>query len=166
MPKKRKPTEAPSSAASPILVAIDFSRFSESALLWAAPAAESFGAPLLALHVVHDSASAPGYYEPVKKHKKHLRRIEEAAAEMMQEYLDRMRKEHPTLLDRLEHRMVVGLPVNRILEVAEKTGARMIVIGSQGRTGLKHLLLGSKAERVARLSPVPVTIVKDPASGE
>ena len=36
----------------------------------------------------------------------------------------------------------------------------MVVMGSQGRTGLDHLLLGSKAEQVVRLSPVPVLIVK------
>jgi len=36
----------------------------------------------------------------------------------------------------------------------------MIVMGSQGRTGLAHALLGSKAEQVVRLSPIPVTIVK------
>lgn len=34
------------------------------------------------------------------------------------------------------------------------------MIGSQGRTGLSHLLLGSKAERVVQLSPLPVTIVE------
>jgi len=44
--------------------------------------------------------------------------------------------------------------------VADKIDASMIVMGSQGRTGLPHLLLGSKAERIAQLSPVPVTIVK------
>ena len=55
---------------------------------------------------------------------------------------------------------MVGLPVNRILEVAKKSDARMIVMGSQGRTGLKHALLGSKAEQVVHLSPIPVTIVK------
>ncbi len=152
----------PKSSDAPILVAVDFSLFSETALAWAARAAHSFSAPLLVLHVVHDSASAPGYYDQVKKHKKHLRRIEEAAAEMMSEFLERMRKEHPKLLDKLDRRLVVGLPVNRILEVAKETGARMIVMGSQGRTGLEHLLLGSKAERVARLSPIPVTIVKRP----
>ncbi len=156
MPKKSTPAHAP------ILVAIDFSSFSEKALVWAAHAAKSFDAPLLALHVVHDSASAPGYYEQVKKRKKYLRRIEEAAAEMMAEFLARQRKKHPKLLADLEHRLVVGLPVNRILEVAKQTSARMIVMGSQGRTGLDHLLLGSKAERVARLAPIPVTIVKDP----
>ncbi len=144
----------------PILAAIDFSPFSEAALVWAARAARSFGAPLLALHVVHDSASAPGYYEQVKKHKKHLRRIEEAAAEMMSNFLERMCQQHPKLFDELDQCLVVGLPVHRILEVAETTGARMIVMGSQGRTGLEHLLLGSKAERVVRLSPIPVTIVK------
>jgi len=37
----------------------------------------------------------------------------------------------------------------------------MIVMGSQGRTGIAHMMLGSKAEQVVRLSPVPVTIVKD-----
>jgi nucleotide-binding universal stress UspA family protein len=36
----------------------------------------------------------------------------------------------------------------------------MIVMGSKGRTGLSHILLGSKAEQIVRLSPIPVTIVK------
>ncbi len=164
LPKKSDRAEAVATA--PILVAVDFSAFSERALVWAARAARQFGAPLLVLHVVHDSASAPGYYEQVKKHKKHLRRIEEAAAEMMADFLEQNRKQHPRLLAKLDHLLVVGLPVNRILEVAEKTGAQMIVMGSQGRTGLEHLLLGSKAERVARLSPIPVTIVKDGKTGK
>ncbi|MGB5472794.1 MAG: universal stress protein, partial [Gammaproteobacteria bacterium] len=53
-----------------------------------------------------------------------------------------------------------GLPVNRILELADKSAARMIVMGSQGRTGLARALLGSKAEQVVRLAHIPVTIVK------
>ena len=57
--------------------------------------------------------------------------------------------------------LVVGLPVNRILESAEKINARMIVMGSQGRTGLARAMLGSKAEQVVRLAPIPVMIVKD-----
>ncbi len=56
---------------------------------------------------------------------------------------------------------MVGLPITRILEVAEEIGAQLIVMGSHGRTGLPHLLLGSKAEKVAQLSPIPVTIVKN-----
>jgi len=38
----------------------------------------------------------------------------------------------------------------------------MVVVGSQGRTGLKNLIIGSKANQVVQLCPVPVTIVKKP----
>ncbi len=38
----------------------------------------------------------------------------------------------------------------------------MIIMGSQGRTGLAHLMLGSKAEQVVRMARIPVTIVKAP----
>ena len=151
--------------ARPILVAIDFSPFSETALLWAARAARSFGVPLTILHVVHDPSSAPGYYQHEKKRKKHLKRIEEAAEEMMEEFLERMSKQHPKLLGDLDSLMVVGLPITRILEVAKEIDAQLIVMGSRGRTGLPHLLLGSKAEKVAQLSPVLVTIVKDSKVG-
>ena len=59
-----------------------------------------------------------------------------------------------------ERVIVKGIPATRILEIAETRHARLIVMGSQGRTGLPHLLLGSKAERVVQMSPIPVTIVK------
>jgi nucleotide-binding universal stress UspA family protein len=55
---------------------------------------------------------------------------------------------------------VVGTPVTRIVEIAEKKQAYMIIVGSHGRTGLSHFLVGSKAERVVQLSPIPVTVVK------
>ena len=56
---------------------------------------------------------------------------------------------------------MTGIPVTRILETANKIGARMIVMGSQGRTGISHVLLGSKAEQVVHLAGIPVMIVKD-----
>jgi nucleotide-binding universal stress UspA family protein len=88
--------------------------------------------------------------------------MEEAGEELMKEFLERVRSENPGLekLRDLEATLVVGLPTTRILEVAEETAARMIVMGSQGRTGLSRFLLGSKAQRVVQLAPVPVTIVK------
>ena len=159
MPDKKK------TKARPILVAVDFSPFSEAALLWAARTARCFEAPLVALHVVHDPASAPGYTQHVKKRKRHLKRIAEAADEMMSGFLKEMTARHPKLLADLDHRLVVGLPITRILEVAEEIDAQLIVMGSRGRTGLPHLLLGSKAEKVAQLSPVPVTIVKNSDAG-
>ena len=150
----------------PILAAIDFSPYSEAALMWAARRARRDGVRLVALHVVHDPESAPGYYQRSKKRKKHLQRIEEAAQEMMSELLDRLGKEHPELFADLETHLVIGLPVTRVLEVAEKIGAQLIVVGSQGRTGLDQLLLGSKALRIAQLAPIPVTIVKCPGKAK
>jgi len=145
----------------PILVPVDFSAYSAAALLCAAELAEMIGAPLTVLHVVHDLGEAPGYYT-VKGHKKQLRRMEDVAADMLDEFMLKVRhsnSEHP-ILDSAETLLVVGLPVNRILETAEKINARMIIMGSQGRTGLKHIMLGSKTEQVVNLSPIPVTIVK------
>jgi len=147
----------------PILVPVDFSPYSEAALLWAAQTAQSLERTLLVLHVVHDPGSAPGSYVPLGENA-HVRRIEEVAAKMLDEFVERVRSGHPELqaLEGVETTLVVGLPPNRILEVAEQRGASLIVMGSQGLSGLAHLFLGSKAERVVQLSPIPVTIVKAP----
>ena len=56
--------------------------------------------------------------------------------------------------------MVIGLPVTRILEVAEKLKPMMVVVGSQGRTGMKQMIIGSKAAQIVQLCPFPVTVVK------
>ena len=154
----------PKQHAQPILVPVDFSPHSEAALACAAELAEVLRAPLVVLHVVHDLAQAPGYYT-VKGRKKQLRRMEDVAADMLDDFMQEMHKKHPeqAVLENATTTLVVGLPVNRILETAEKLNARMIVMGSQGRTGLAHVLLGSKAEQVVRLSPASVMIVKEKA---
>jgi len=146
----------------PILVPVDFSAYSEAALLCAADLAHMLGSPLTILHVIHDPGDAPGYYS-VKGRDKQLERLEDVAAGMLEEFLKKVRDEHPgrVALQDASTSLVTGLPVNRILEAAKKHRARMIVMGSQGRTGLAHMMLGSKAEQVVRLSSIPVTIVKD-----
>lgn len=151
-----------SKAQQPILVPVDFSRYSEAALLCAAELSAMLKSPLVVLHVVHDPGETPGYYT-VEDQKKQLHRLEDVASGMLETFLEEMKKKHPDY-PALEHaltELVAGLPVNRILEVAQQCNARMIVMGSQGRTGLSHLMLGSKAEQVVQRSPIPVTIVKN-----
>jgi len=145
-----------------LLVAVDFTTFSEEALLFAANLAECIESKLLVLHVIHDPAEAPGFYAPKGKKKKYLFTMEEAANEMMDEFLKKMRKAYPNLLPlkKANPLLVVGTPVARIIEIAKKKKAKMIFVGSHGRTGLSHLLVGSKAERVVQLSPIPVVVVK------
>ena len=145
----------------PVLIPVDFSRYSEAALLVGAELAGCLNAPLLLLHVVHDPGEMPGYYSRAFKKKK-LHRIEDAATEMLEEFLQRMMEQHPKLAEnkRLETLLVKGLPTTRILEVAKKRDARMIVVGSKGLTGIKHIVIGSVAERVVHTAKVPVTVVK------
>ena len=145
----------------PVLVPVDFSPHSEAALTCAAQLAETLGSNLVILHVVHDPGDAPGYYA-VKGRNKQLQRMEDVAADMLKKFIKTMMDKHTGLpaLKQATSMLVVGLPVNRILEAAEKIGARMIVMGSQGRTGLAHAMLGSKAEQVVRLAARPVLFVK------
>lgn len=150
----------PSVGSGPILVAVDFSKDSEAALHWACGYADQVGAEVLVLHVVHDPLETPGAYRRAEEDV--LRPLEDLAAEMLAKFIETFGKAHSDLkaAAALKTQQVHGIPETRILEVAEKIDARMLVVGSRGLTGLPHLLLGSKAERIAQLSPRPVTIVK------
>jgi nucleotide-binding universal stress UspA family protein len=57
----------------------------------------------------------------------------------------------------------VGSPVAEIVAAAKDLQADLLCIGTHGRTGLAHLILGSQAERILREAPCPVLTVK-PAS--
>lgn len=145
-----------------LLVPIDFSSYSKAALLKACELADCLKLTVSVLHVVHDPSQLPGYYAMMTK-KKRLVRIEDVAREMFEEFMAKLLKSNPELnkcIAGSKSILVTGLPVTRILEVAEQVNAAMIVMGSQGHTGLEHILLGSKAEQVVHLSPIPVTIVK------
>ena len=150
-----------------VVVVGAFNRLADAGLL-----ARRTGARLLVLHVVHDLEHAPGYYQRAWERaglagrSAQILRLDEAARELMDEFIAQVGERHPEIsLGDLETMLVVGVPATRILEVGEKAGARHIVMGSRGRTGVAHMLLGSKAEQVVRLSSVPVTIVKSPAPG-
>lgn len=147
----------------PVLVPVDFSFISEAALVWAAEMAACRKSRLVILHVVHDLGEAPGYYA-VKGRKKQLQRMEDTAAEMLDSFQKKLVEKYPELVEikRATLKLVVGLPVNRILEIVDKIHPQMVILGSQGRTGLEYLMLGSKAEQVIRLCSVPVTVVKAP----
>ena len=146
----------------PILVPVDFTPHAVAAAEWAAKAADRFRVPLFVLHVVHDPGHGPGLYRQVDAHG-HVRSLREAARERLDEFMEELRQIPDfAALEDVEEGLVVGIPATRILEVADRIGAGLIVMGSRGRTGLDRLLLGSKAQRVVQLAKVPVTIVKAP----
>ncbi len=145
-----------------LLVATDFTPYSEKALTFAGNLAGKLDARILILHVIHDPAETPGFYVQKLKKKKFLRSMEEAADEMMAAFLEKVKKANPDEIpiQKATPLLVVGTPVSRIIEIAEKKRANMIIVGNQGRTGLSHALIGSKAERLVRLSPIPVIVIK------
>jgi len=147
-------------AQGPVLVATDFSDDSRAAVVWAGRQAERTGCPLTILHVVHDPAASPGFYR--RPDDDWLRPMADVAREMMDEFLAEMREAHPALttLAAAQDRLVTGLPAGRIVEVAAEIEASLIVVGSRGRSNLPHLLLGSVAERVVQLAPMPVVVIK------
>lgn len=125
--------------------------------------ASATGADLLALHVIHDPGSMPGYYTKALLKKPLLGRIEDSAAAMLEEFLDRMGKADAKNGNcrKIESILVRGLPATRIVEVAQQREVKMIIMGSRGHSGMKRLMVGSVAEHVVRLSPIPVTVVKN-----
>ncbi len=86
-------------------------------------------------------------------------------------YLDHLRSEANRQLSAVEARakaagqpvtmrIETGIPSQAVQTVAESIGADLLVVGTHGRTGLDHVLIGSTAERVVRMSPCPVLAVK------
>ncbi len=134
-----------------ILHPTDFSKSAEQAFQFACALARDYNARLIVLHVARRPIVAPvmGVVppEPVVYE-------EELTARLHQLQLD-----HPTL--KLETRLLlVSDPAAEILRISQESGADLIVMGTHGRTGLGHLLLGSIAEKVLRQAPCPVVTVR------
>ncbi len=149
----------------PVLAAVDFSADSEAAVLWAADYAACKLVPLLILHVVHDPAHDPGHYR--EKDDDWSEPMANIAERKMDEFLQRLRTDHPgqDVLKEAKPVIVSGLPAGRIVEFAEREKACLITVGSRGRTGLEHVLIGSVAEDVIQHSLIPVTVVKQAGPG-
>jgi nucleotide-binding universal stress UspA family protein len=88
--------------------------------------------------------------------------MEDVGAEMLDHFIHKNAKKYKNLksLKNAYPKLVVGIPATRIMEIVKQIQPNIVVMGSQGRTGLGLAFLGSTAENVMRQCPVPVTIVK------
>ena len=138
-----------------ILVPIDFSANAQAVLEWGAHLAEEHGSRIVLLHVYHlpvDFQQLEGAYLPPD----FWTQVKADAVENLE------RSAAPLRVRGLAVETVVreGYPATAIEEEAKQREADLIVIGTRGHTGLKHLLLGSVAERVVQKAPCPVLAVK------
>jgi nucleotide-binding universal stress UspA family protein len=143
-----------------ILVPIDFSPYAEQALGYAIALAQKLQARLTLLHVIQPPLVA-GADMGVWPSSTFLQDLEAAITGDLEGYLARVTAAG------LTGEMVVihGVPFQQILDTAQARQVDLIILGTHGRTGLAHVLLGSVAEKVARLAPCPVLIARQPAPG-
>ena len=145
----------------PVVVAVDMQPGSERLILWACEFAQSAGASVFIVHVVHDPGSEPGFYGNSQYSKKPLEPIDMTAERMMGSLLDRMRADNSDLssLSDAEMMLVSGLPQSRIIEIVEDKDAQLLVIGHRKRNGLQRLWEGSVAEHLMQTVNIPVVVV-------
>jgi nucleotide-binding universal stress UspA family protein len=138
-----------------ILVPVDFSEPSRQALIYAIDFAEKFAAHLVLLHVVicHSAFTPEGYamYD--------FSTIEQAWRENAEKEIQRLVKSLNFQQVRFETIVTVATPVAEICRMANECGADLVITATHGRTGFKHLLIGSVAEQVVRHAHPPVLVV-------
>jgi nucleotide-binding universal stress UspA family protein len=140
-----------------ILCPVDFSDFSDYAMRYAALLALKFEAHLTLLHVVAPIlVPLPGDALAPPMRQADLADIADACRER----LTRIAGDFAEKGIAVACQVTSGVPYLEIIRVAEELRADMIVMGTHGRSGLVHLMIGSVAERVVRKAPCAVLTVK------
>lgn len=145
-----------------IVVPVDYSDYSRRALEVGADLAVRFGAELEVVHVWDRPSYVPDTLVVGRAHetpRSLTDLIRENAEREMDEFLA------GTALPKdvaVTHRLESGEPASTLVKHFEQRACDLVVVGTHGRTGVRHLLLGSVAEKLVRLSPVPVLTVPPP----
>jgi universal stress protein A len=136
-----------------IILPFDFSECSQQALNYAISFARNFNSKILLLHVMALSPYVPEIAismesDQVGLKKKLDEKVRSEVLKIKEQGIE------------AEGFCVIGEPHSEIIEFTEKEDADMIIMGTHGRTGLTHILLGSTAERVIERAPCPVLTLK------
>ncbi len=143
-----------------ILFPTDFSDTSKHALTYAVSLARECRAELLLVHVVDNSLDYSFAYSGMTPYQAPLQDYYTDIRERTQELLRETIKKEVDLTTKTDTDVAFGTPHREIIELAKDRGVDLIVIGTHGRSGLGHLLIGSTAEKVVREAPCPVLTVR------
>ena len=141
-----------------IIVPIDFSDCSRRALEYAAATARAHSSKLTILHVFEESfvkpyVNAANSEEEANEIIKEIERVNDSKYDEFLKTIDLEGVDYEKLL-------IKGIPETEIVEIAMEQQANLIVMGTHGRSGIKHLLIGSTAEEVVRTVHCDIIIVK------
>jgi len=143
-----------------ILCPTDFSENSEYALKYALALATLTQADLQLFHVVEPITypQSTEFFEPVLDEVELMMKMETAFQQQLEDQVTTLKAQYP----KIKGKLVTGNTFLEIIQAARDDDVDMIVMGTHGRTGLAHVLIGSVAERVVREAPCPVLTVKHP----
>jgi nucleotide-binding universal stress UspA family protein len=148
------PTTLPELKLTRILVPVDFSESSRKALHYGVTFARQFDAEILLLHAVELPIPAP---ESILIDQDLVNAdLEKAAKARLSEWSKQLAA--PVSV---KTKVRVGNPYFEIVEEAKRRNVDLIAIGTRGRAGLLHALIGSTAERVVRHASCPVMVVRE-----
>ena len=143
-----------------ILVPTDFSPSSSGAIEIGLELATQLSADLTLVHVW--KLPVYPYLELMLSSAELTSCVEKAATECLATKLTQIQ----TRLPRAKSVLKMGVPWEQILETLEESKADLLIMGTHGRRGFEHAIMGSVAEKLVRLSPVPVLTVRGtPAVG-
>lgn len=142
-----------------ILVPVDFSDNSRVAIEMAVQIAESFGAQIIFFHAIELPRVIKG---EVERRLPLVQEYERRARETAERELAALLKQYGNGRFTIVVESAEGQPFIEIIKAAKKHVVDLVVMGTHGFTGLKHMLIGSVAEKVVRKSPCPVLTVKHP----
>jgi len=144
-----------------ILVPIDFSDYSKSALRYAVDFSKQFNAKLYVIYVV-EPVIYPADFS--------MGQISFPSADI--DLNERAKVELQDLAkaeigNQLQYEVIIktGKPFVEINEAADELDIDLIIIATHGHTGVEHLLFGSTAEKVVRKAPCPVLSLREPIKG-
>ena len=140
-----------------ILFPTDFSDYANHARPYAVELAKKFGAKVTIIHVIAAPTYAVSYEIAVDVSLLH-EEIQKGAEKRIRELAESMRAEGIEISTIVE----VGSGFPEIIRAARDGEAGLIVMATHGWGAVKHLLLGSTAERIVRKAPCPVLTVRDP----
>jgi nucleotide-binding universal stress UspA family protein len=140
-----------------ILVPTDFSVHANAALGYALDLSRALGATVGVLNVIEEPLAAGMWASEV-----YTAEIAGLTINLTKDAEERLRRTaaEPGAEGLIVHGIRIGRPAPTIVEVAAEVAADLIVMGTAGRSGIAHVLMGSVAERVVRTAPCPVLTVR------
>lgn len=136
-----------------ILFATDLSKSAERAEAYACTLAASWGAALTVMSVLE---FPPGLNPEYSVNRLYLAELMKQATQGLVDVNERTSARGVAV----QTRIATGIPSEEVLAVARAEGTDLIVVGTVGKTGVEHILLGSTAERIIRTAPCPVLAVR------